>query len=151
MEQNKPSGAGFLKVVGILMIVFGGISIIISGISAAASIAVSALLSGTEDGGLTGLLNMLTIVAFVASALQLVTGILGVAFSKKPEKAMVCMIFGIIVLLLGIISAVVLPMIVSSNEVYVALVGEMPINWVSLFTGAIMPVLFIIGAAKNKA
>ncbi len=151
MEQNKPSGAGFLKVVGILMIVFGGISIIISGLAATATIAIAALVGGADDGGITGLLNLMSITAVIGSILQLVTGILGVAFSKKPEKAMVCMVFGILVLLLNVVSSVIIPLIVSANPLASTLAISMDINWLGLVIGAVMPVLFIIGASKNKA
>ncbi len=153
MEQNKPAGSGFLKVVGILMIIFGGLGLIISGIAATATLAMTSVMEGMDDGGLMGMLNMMSITAVIGAILQLVTGILGVAFSKKPEKAMVCLAAGVVVLLLNVISAVIIPVIAQSNPVITelgmqSLVG---INWVGLLTGAVMPVLFIIGALKNKA
>ncbi len=153
MEQNKPAGSGFLKVVGILMIIFGGLGLIISGIAATATIALSSMVTGVDDGGLTGMLNMMSITAVIGAILQLVTGIIGVAFSKKPEKAMVCLIFGVIVLLLNVVSSVIIPLIAQGNPVVTELNMQsvVGINWVGLLTGAVMPILFILGASKNKA
>ncbi len=153
MEQQKPAGAGFLKVVGILMIVFGGIGLVISGLAVAVTTTIAAGLAGMDDGGLVGLFNLMSFTAIVGAILQLVTGILGVVFSKKPEKAMVCLIAAVVVLLLNVFSAVIVPLIAQGNPIIatVGLASAFEINFVGLFTGAIMPVLFIIGAMKNKA
>ncbi len=148
------NGRKFLKVTGILMIVFGGIALVTSIIAAIATGAISAGMAseGMDDGGLGSILNMMSFTAVGGAIIQLVTGILGVSFSKKPEKAMVCLIAGIIVLLMGVASCIIIPLIAQSNAMVAELGIEsvFGINWFGMFTSAVLPVLFIIGAVKNK-
>ena len=124
MEQTTPKGATMLKVTGILMIIGGAISIIVS-ILAIIGIAAIAYLS---DGSVSlGLLYVSGALLTVSSVAELIAGILGTANCKKPEKAKTCLAWGIVVA-----------------------IGGGSFSVISLITGLVLPVLYIIGAAQNK-
>ena len=132
----EAKGAGFLKVTGILMIIGGAISIILA-IIAILGIAALAYIS---DGEISlGLLYAAGILSLVSAIAQLVAGIVGVKNAKRPEKAQTCIIWGIIVALLCVAGSVLT--VVGGNAFPVA----------SLLIGLVLPVLYIIGAVKNKA
>ena len=135
METTKAKGTGFLKVTGILMIIGGGISIIM-GIIAALGVAVVAYIS---DGKASSTLLYASVVLVIASAIaQLVAGIIGVVNCRKPEKAMSCIVCGVIVAVLSIAGSVL-------NSV-----GGGSFSVLSLILGLVLPVLYIIGAVFNK-
>ncbi len=150
--SEKTKGSGFLKVTGILMIIFGGIALVVGFIAVQITLAISGAAAGVDDGGISGLLNMMSFMALIGAAVQLVTGILGVAFSKKPEKAMVCLVAAVIVLLLAVVSSVIVPLIAQGNPAVIEFEAQnlVGINWFGLFSGAVLPILFIIGAMQNK-
>ena len=125
-------GSKFLKVTGILMIVFGALALVLA-IVAIAGISVLAALGASS--------NMLTIsfiVAFVGAVLELVAGIIGVKNWNKLEKADTCIAWGIIVIALCIISNVL------------TVVGGGDFSFVNLVTGLVIPVLYLIGGIQNK-
>ena len=132
MEQTTAKGAGFLKVTGILMIIGGAISLIVA-IIALLGIATLAVLGASS--GMVYAAGALTLVSAVA---ELVAGIIGVANAKKPEKAGTCMGWGIVVAVLCVAGSILTVVGGSSFPVF------------SLILGLVLPVLFIIGAAKNK-
>lgn len=135
METTKAKGTGFLKVTGILMIIGGGISIIM-GIIAALGVAVVAYIS---DGKASSTLLYASVVLVIASAIaQLVAGIIGVVNCRKPEKAMSCIVCGVIVAVLSIAGSIL-------NSV-----GGGSFSVLSLILGLVLPVLYIIGAVFNK-
>ena len=133
MEEKK-SGAGFLKVVGILMIIFGAISLVVSLIAVAGMSMIEAVSGGAID---TGMLWIGVILSVVSAALEMVAGIVGVVNAKKPEKAKTCLVFGIIVAILTVAGCIFT----------VAAGQDFPVA--SLLLGLVMPVLYIIGAVKN--
>lgn len=135
MDQNTPKGAGFLKVTGILMIIGGSLAIIFS-IIAIAGIAALALISEGEIN--SGLLYASGFLMLVSAVAEFVAGIIGVKNCKKPEKAGTCMVWGIIVAVLCVLGVIL------------SAVGGGSFNVVSLITGLVLPVLYIIGACKNK-
>ena len=135
MENKTATGAGMLKVVGILMIVFGGIALVL-GIIAAVAVAAVAFLS---EGLLTTNLLYASTALMVASAVaELVAGIVGVVNCKKPEKAGVCIVWGAIVAVLCVAGTVL------------NLVANGEFNIFTLAVGLVLPVLFIIGGVNNK-
>ena len=126
-------GRKFLKVTGILMII-GGAFGIIGGIVAMIGAGALAAVLETSAGGL-----MLASALILASAVfQLIAGIMGVKNCDKPEKAQSCMVIGVIVAILSVAGNVISNILGSS------------FNILSYATGLIIPVLYIIGAAKNK-
>ena len=135
MESTKTKGTGFLKVTGILMIIGGAVSIILS-IIAALGIAALAYIS---DGTVSSTLLYASVILMIVSAVaELVAGIIGVANCKKPDKAGSCIVWGIIVAVLSVAGTVL-------NSV-----GGGSFSAFSLILGLVLPALYIIGAAFNK-
>ena len=135
MESTKTKGTGFLKVTGILMIIGGAVSIILSIIAALGIAALAYISDGTVSPALLYASVILMIVSAVA---ELVAGIIGVANCKKPDKAGSCIVWGIIVAVLSVAGTVL-------NSV-----GGGSFSVFSLILGLVLPVLYIIGAAFNK-
>ena len=126
-------GRKFLKVTGILMII-GGAFGIIGGIVAMIGAGALAAVLETSAGGL-----MLASALILASAVfQLIAGIMGVKNCDKPEKAQSCLVMGVIVAILSVSGNIISNILGSS------------FNILSYGTGLIIPVLYIIGAVKNK-
>ena len=135
MEQTTTKGATLLKVTGILMIIGGAISVVMS-IIAVAGIAAIAYLS---DGAVSmGMLYASAALMAAGSVAELIAGILGVANSKKPEKAKTCVVWGAIVAAL------------SAAGIVLNAIGGGSFSAVSAVTGLVLPVLYIIGAARNR-
>ena len=126
-------GSKFLKVTGILMIVFGALALILSIVAAIGLAALVALDLNTWQ------YTVAVILMLVGSIFELIAGIVGVKNCNKPEKAGTCMVWGIIVIALSVLSNVL------------TLVGN-PDNFsiVNLLTGLVIPVLYLIGAVMNK-
>lgn len=133
MEQ-KVKGSRFLNITGILMIIGGALMMILS-LIAIVGIAALAYLSDGEIS--SSLLYGSGALALVSAVVQLVAGIMGVKYCNRPDKAGTCMGWGIAVAVLFIISMVL------------NYVGGGEFKVVSLATGLIIPVLYIIGAYKN--
>ena len=126
-------GRKFLKVTGILMII-GGAFGIIGGIVAMIGAGALAAVLETSAGG-----RMLASVLIRASAVfQLIARMMGVKNCDKPEKAQSCLVMGVIVAILSVAGNVISNILGSS------------FNILSYATGLIIPVLYIIGAVKNK-
>ena len=125
MEVNAP-GKTMLLVVSILYIVFSGFGII-------GSLALIGIGGALDTVGAGGDVTSLGFLALLASAFGLVIGILGIAFRKKVEKA---------VLLMGLGAAAIVFDIVAG-----AATGTLgPLSII----GFVLPVLYIIGAYMNK-
>lgn len=129
-------GSGFLKVTGILMIIFGSIALIMAliallGVSAVVALGAAELLPLWLYAG--AILSLLSAVA------EMVAGIIGVKNCKRPEKANTCMGWGIVVAAMCLLGQILNVAGGSSFDVF------------SLLLGLVLPVLYIIGAYKNKA
>ena len=126
-------GSKFLKVTGILMIIFGALALILSIVAAIGLAALVALDLNTWQ------YTLAVILMLVGSIFEMIAGIVGVKNCNKPEKAGTCMVWGIIVIALSVLSNVL------------TLVGN-PDNFsiVNLLTGLVIPVLYLIGAVMNK-
>lgn len=126
-------GRKFLKVTGILMII-GAAFGIIGGIIAMIGVGALAAVLETSAVGL-----MLASVLVLASAVfQLIAGIMGVKNCDKPEKAQTCLVMGIIVAILSVAGNVISNVLGSDFNAF------------NYATGLVIPVLYIIGATKNK-
>ena len=126
-------GRKFLKVTGILMII-GAAFGIIGGIIAMIGVGALAAVLETSAVGL-----MLASLLVLASAVfQLIAGIMGVKNCDKPEKAQTCLVMGIIVAILSVAGNVISNVLGSDFSAF------------NYATGLVIPVLYIIGAAKNK-
>ena len=126
-------GRKFLKVTGILMII-GGAFGIIGGIVAMIGAGALAAVLETSAVGL-----MLASALILASAVfQLIAGIMGVKNCDKPEKAQSCLVMGVIVAILSVSGNIISNVLGSDFNIF------------NYATGLIIPVLYIIGAIKNK-
>ena len=125
-------GSGFLKVTGILMIIFGAIALLISLI---AMVGISAL---SAVGVNSTLLWVAGIFSVASATFEMVAGIIGVKNCKNPAKANTCMAWGIVVAGMCLLGQIL------------NVAGGSDFNVVSLLIGLVLPVLYIIGAAKNK-
>ncbi|WP_440448241.1 hypothetical protein [Ruminococcus sp.] len=126
-------GSKFLKVTGILMIIFGSIALII---------AIMALLGlGVLEaiGAPMGLLWASGIIALLGAVAEFVSGIIGVVNWNKPNKANTCIGWGIAVAAMCVIS-----------NIFTLIGYPENFNVFSLLTGLVIPVLYLIGAFKNK-
>lgn len=126
-------GSKFLKVTGILMIIFGSIALII---------AIMALLGlGVLEaiGAPMGLLWASGIIALLGAVAEFVAGIIGVVNWNKPNKANTCIGWGIAVAAMCVVS-----------NIFTLIGYPENFNVFSLLTGLVIPVLYLIGAFKNK-
>ena len=126
-------GAKFLKVTGILMIIFGALAIVMDLIAMAGLGVLEAI------GAPMGALWLSAIVGLVGAVLELVAGINGVLNAEKPEKAKTCMVWGIIVAGMCVLSNLITLFAYPAN-----------FSIVSLLLGLVIPALFIFGAYKNQ-
>ncbi|MBS7307760.1 MAG: hypothetical protein KIG43_06885 [Eubacteriales bacterium] len=132
----EAKGSGFLKVTGILMIIGGAISLIVA-IVAIIGIAALVYVAGSEINA--GLLYAAGVISLVSAVAELIAGIVGVKNCKKPEKARTCVVWGVIVAVLCVAGSVL------------TVVGGNSFPVFSLILGLVLPVLYIVGAIKNKA
>lgn len=138
----EAKGAQFLKVTGIIMIIGASIGIIMSILALIGTAAIDAmdLSSISEELNYNiGLLYASGVLSLVGGAIEMVAGILGVANSKKPEKANTCIVFGVIVILFSLAGSIL------------TVVGGESFPVVSFLLGLVLPVLYLVGAYKNKA
>lgn len=123
-------GRVFLKVFGILMIIAGAISAILYIV----------VIAGGASLGM-GLMTAAGVIGVIAAIVELITGIIGVKNSAKPENAGKCLIWGIITLVLSVVS-----------NIMVWIAGQASAGSIigTILTGFAVPILFIIGAVLNK-
>ena len=127
---------GFLKVVGILMIIGGGANIILGLILVLGASALAIVLGGEAN---SGMLVFSSLLVLLSGAISLVAGILGVKNAAKPEKAGSCIVFGILTALICILSNVL------------RMAGGGSLSVPSLILGLALPVLYLIGAFQSKS
>ena len=135
MEQTTAKGAGFLKVTGILMIIGGAISLILSIVTL---IGIAALVYMSDGALSSAMLYASGALMLVSAVAEFVAGIIGVANCKRPEKAGTCIGWGLVVAVLCVVSSILTVVGGSSFPVF------------SCLLGLVLPALFILGAAKNK-
>ncbi len=128
-------GSKLLKIVSILMIVFGAISLILDIVAIAGAAWAFAL--AAELGISVGGYIFAIILLIVATIIQIVAGILGVMNWNKPAKAQTCFIIGIICIALTVIGNIIA---VASYEA----------NVFTLISGLVIPILYVVGALDLK-
>ncbi len=169
----KPQGPGttLMKVSGILMIVFGAISLLLQMFATAAMSLIEAgitgLASGTElEGEVADLASAFSsissafLVATLAALVTLITGILAVVFCRKFAKGMIVIVFAGIAILMTVGSNIFfLTTAAKINEIAANMGGIDEVssavsfgfsNIFSLVASVVLPVLAIVGALKNK-
>ncbi len=127
-----------LKVCSILMMI-GGILGIITGIIAIIGVAaLLEMMEGQTPAGTAALLYGASILAVAGSVIQTIAAAKGLGACKAPEKAQSCVIWGIIVAALCVVAQIL------------NVVGGSGFDAVSLVTGLVLPVLYIVGANQIK-
>lgn len=144
----------FLKVMSILLLIFGIIGAIGSALAVVTVNAFGSFGISLPVGSY--------VVAIIQAILMIVAGAYGLGASKDPAKAKTAVIFGIILIALAVISIIM--GVVASNAVVAQLqemmdavdssvtVPNIGLSWTN-FTGLIMPVLYFLAAFlfKKKA
>lgn len=131
----KNQGQTFLKVTSILMVI-GGIIALLAGVFAILGVSALAALMGSAEG--TGLLYAGSVLAVVTSAVEILAGAKGLKACRLPEKAGECVILGIAIVALSMISMVV------------SVKGGVEFKIINLVVNLLVPVLYILGAVKTK-
>ena len=127
----------FFKVTCVLMIIGAAISIILG------IIGVISCIIFAEDPAYESAWSFYIASAIIASAagiLQLIAGIVGIIYRDKPEKAITCIVLGVIALTANIVDQFF------SNAGSALTIGITS----SIFISLLIPVLFIIGVILNK-
>lgn len=128
-------GQTFLKVTSILIII-GGIIALFAGVFAILGVSALAALMGSAEG--TGLLYAGSVLAVVTSAVEILAGAKGLKACRLPEKAGGCVILGIAIVALSMISMAV------------SVKGGGEFKIINLVVNLLVPVLYILGAVKTK-
>ncbi len=124
-------GSRLLQVTGILNIIGGGLSIVLAVLALVAALALL--------GGVGAMIILAAVaVTLIAAVVQLVAGILGAKNWQQPDKAMPCIIFGIIIIVMVGISTIM------------NLFSGTGLNYFSLVLGLALPILYLIGAFQLK-
>ena len=124
--MNRLPGSSILKVVGIIYLIFG----IIAAISLFGLLALS---GGYRFDGIAILALFLSILIV---GLDILAGIFGIMYNNNSEKANSLFSYGIVLMIVVIINAIV-----------GAVTGGLNILGI---IGLILPVLFLVGSYKNK-
>ena len=81
----------------------------------------------------------ISVFALISAVAEFVAGIIGVINAKLPHKANTCIVWGVVVAVMCIAGEII------------SMIGGSQFNVFSLICGLAIPVLYIIGAVKNKA
>ncbi len=141
-------GKGFLKVTGIIMIIFAGIALIgeiISLIIGARIMEYYTAQAGASLAAAKIVVYGLIAGSIILSGLQLFTGILGIKNCSKPDKSTICIVFGSIILAIDLIGYVITLIIGMGMPAVLIVLGS-----IMSLIGMALPILYIIGAALNK-
>ena len=125
------------------MIVFGSIALLLGIFATIGALAIlgGAVAIGTDGAELVGELVMAAAVAALLGAvIQFVAGIIGVKNYNKPEKATICIVFGILVALIAVVSLA-----------FDLAGGQFGLPQVfSILLSMAIPVLYLVGALQLK-
>lgn len=151
----KPKGKNFLLVTGIIIVICAGITLLTSviGLSTIDIIMRNMEQTYSQIPSVKDTFSSLGIPlsrgyyitsyisSIISSTIWLIAGILGIVLCKRPEKAQINLVMGILMF----------AYIVIQNIIFAAL-GYMLAAMAALgiILGAILPVLYLIGAVLNK-
>jgi len=135
----------FLKVTGILMLIGGSFALLSSVLMLLFGVvlvdgAVHANLSRSQDVAV-GIIVAALVLVIAASVVQFIAGIVGVKNAKKPEKANVCIVFGILAALIYLVSLLM------------NFLGGSAHTWLDALVipfGLVVPALYLVGAFQLK-
>lgn len=128
-------GSKLLKVTGIIITVFGAISLLANLFSLIVALDI-------ESSGLyfPTYYWTLLLLSLISSILYLLLGILGIKNWQKPEKANICIVVDIIFILLTLIN----------NICNIIINSLSPIFYFSIIISLVLPVLYLVAAFQLK-
>ncbi|ALP93476.1 MAG: hypothetical protein ACLTNE_05370 [Intestinimonas butyriciproducens] len=129
-------GQNFMKITSILMIA-GGIIAGIAGVIAILGVSTLVALAGSAEGA--GLLYASSIIVTIASIIEIIAGVKGLKACKAPELAKKCVTWGILIVVVSIISMVI------------GLIGGGEFSISNLALNLLVPGLYIYGALQIKS
>ena len=140
---QEAKGRQLLKVSGILMIVFGGITALAM-ILYLAIVGLIAALAGVDADSVRGFgyFAVLFVFFLLLAAYCIFTGAFGIHRSKMPERSLSCLVMGIIALVLNVC---IIVYYLAEDMIGFSL-------WIFALIALIaiaLPTLYIIGAARN--
>ena len=142
--MTEAPGAKMLKVVGVLMVIFGALGII-GGIMTLPAISLTVATLALLGISLSaGAYTVSVLIGIVSAIVLLIAGILGIKNATDVGKAGTLKSLGILCVILTIVNSVVGFIVLSALGV-----GAMAI--VSLIFGLVLPILYVVGASKNAA
>ena len=134
-RRNAP-GKSLLKISGILLTIFGIVGIIGAIMIMTGGGFMRNMNVGLNYAGFGAIVGRAAIglgfASLIGAGFELIMGILGIKNADRPEKARICLTFSIIAIALYVV---------------IAILGA-PI-W-SLIFGIALPVIYLIGAVRNK-
>jgi hypothetical protein len=163
----KLRGAALLKVISIIMIIFGAISLV-SGLSSIGSGPMMVRMFGLDELGIQ-YFKIIGTISIVTGIAEIVFGILGIRFRNRPDKVMLLLIVGIVQMVIAAFSAlyhftlapigdrVTEQIMQATMEMYGVTANNAIPNATMLQNniilnsiGFVIPALFIIGVLLNR-
>lgn len=124
-----------LKIISILMIIGGAVSVLFSILSLSAGMTGSVTKTATGED-----VVLLSILSLAIGCIQLAAGIAGLMNWKKPEHAGICITFGVVLVIISI-----------ANVIYSVIVSGISMrNVSSLIMGIILPALYLFSALQMR-
>ena len=168
MPKIKQRGSGLLKVVSIILIILGAITVV-GGLVSMGSAAMMVSRLGLDAFG-QQYFHMVGAIAIVSGVVELVIGILGLRFCNREGKANLLLTLGIIQLVVAVFTTLYNHTIAPMGEQVLSqlmnsvqqMYGTTPAAAANINTsnlsgspfmmavGFVLPVLFIIGALMNR-
>lgn len=129
-------GSKLLKITGMIMIIFGAISLLMNLFCLIGALDIdSSLLEESYS-----IYWIMLLVSFVASMLYLLLGMLGIINWHKPQKANICIILDIIFILLTL----------CNNIFSINISSISPVFYFSTIVSLILPILYLVAAFQLK-
>jgi hypothetical protein len=120
------------------MIISGIVGIILGSIAILGAGFLSAVAEATEVDVNENLLIFSGVFAITSAVISLIAGILGVKNSSRPDKANICIVFGVLVILFYALDAIL------------GFVGSRNFEPLKLVIGLLVPILYLVGAFQSK-
>jgi hypothetical protein len=169
MQPYQLRGSALLKVISIILIVKGALSLLISLLGLGSSAFLFSMIPGISEGIKTLLMSAM-IIPFIVGIMHIVFGILGVVFRNKPERIFALLVFGIIMIVMVIVGIAVDFATVEIQSAFQEQMGlavsqitgtsvDVPLQTgqaggiltiIGYLIGFVLPGLYIYGALLNK-
>ena len=129
-------GRGLLKGMSIVLIVFGAILLFlaIAGFSVAKDASDTLSKYSVDGSEVENAVNKVAIVWLITAIIELVSGIFGIKSCKKPQMAKMCIILGIAIIALQLLSTILAGGVKAFSIV-----------------GFVIPILYVVSAFKVKS